>query len=65
MIFCAISEAIREHSELVRKYLGSVVPVNDNFYATLNSAVFSDGSFVYVPKGVVVERLQEEMIEVE
>src|SRR5208282_1864559 len=52
VIFCPISEAIREHSELVRKYLGSVVPVSDNFFATLNSAVFSDGSFVYVPKGV-------------
>ncbi|MGR3396870.1 Fe-S cluster assembly protein SufB [Pseudooceanicola nanhaiensis] len=52
VIFCSISEAIREHPELVKKYLGSVVPVNDNFYATLNSAVFSDGSFVYVPPGV-------------
>ncbi len=52
VIFCSISEAIREHPELVRKYLGSVVPVNDNYYATLNSAVFSDGSFVYVPPGV-------------
>ncbi|MCC6948785.1 MAG: Fe-S cluster assembly protein SufB [Bradyrhizobiaceae bacterium] len=52
VIFCAISEAIREHPELVRKYLGSVVPTTDNFFATLNSAVFSDGSFVYVPKGV-------------
>jgi len=52
VIFCAISEAIREHPELVRKYLGSVVPTSDNFFATLNSAVFSDGSFVYVPKGV-------------
>ena len=52
VIFCPISEAIREHSELVMKYLGSVVPVSDNFFATLNSAVFSDGSFVYVPKGV-------------
>ncbi len=52
VIFCSISEAIREHPELVRKYLGSVVPVSDNFYATLNSAVFSDGSFVYVPPGV-------------
>ena len=47
-----ISEAIREHPELVRKYLGSVVPPSDNFFATLNSAVFSDGSFVYVPPGV-------------
>ena len=52
MIFCSISEAVREHPELVRKYLGSVVPYSDNFYATLNSAVFSDGSFVYVPPGV-------------
>ena len=52
VIFCSISEAIREHPELVRKYLGSVVPVSDNYYATLNSAVFSDGSFVYIPPGV-------------
>src|SRR5579871_1410525 len=52
VIFGSISEAIREHPELVRKYLGSVVPITDNFFATLNSAVFSDGSFVYVPKGV-------------
>ncbi|MFN3937480.1 MAG: Fe-S cluster assembly protein SufB [Gemmobacter sp.] len=52
VIFCSISEAVREHPELVRKYLGSVVPPTDNFFATLNSAVFSDGSFVYVPKGV-------------
>ena len=52
VIFCSISEAIREHPELVRKYLGTVVPTTDNFYATLNSAVFSDGSFVYVPEGV-------------
>ena len=52
VIFCSISEAIREHPELVKKYLGSVVPVSDNYYATLNSAVFSDGSFVYVPPGV-------------
>jgi Fe-S cluster assembly protein SufB len=52
VIFCAISEAVREHPELVRKYLGSVVPHSDNFYAALNSAVFSDGTFVYVPKGV-------------
>ncbi len=49
VIFCSISEAIREHPELVKKYLGSVVPQGDNFYAALNSAVFSDGSFVYVP----------------
>jgi Fe-S cluster assembly protein SufB len=52
VIFGSISDAIREHPELVRKYLGSVVPVTDNFFATLNSAVFSDGSFVYIPKGV-------------
>ena len=52
VIFMPISEAIREHPELVKTYLGLVVPVTDNFYATLNSAVFSDGSFVYVPKGV-------------
>ncbi len=52
VIFCPMSEAIREHPELVRKYLGSVVPPNDNFFAALNSAVFSDGSFVFVPKGV-------------
>ncbi|MBA85608.1 MAG: Fe-S cluster assembly protein SufB, partial [Rhodobacteraceae bacterium] len=52
VIFCSISEAIREHPELVKKYLGSVVPQSDNFYATLNSAVFPDGSFVYVPPGV-------------
>src|SRR3954447_6254423 len=51
-IFCSISEAIRERPELVRRYLGSVVPQGDNFLAALNSAVFSDGSFVYVPKGV-------------
>lgn len=52
VIFCSISEAIREHPELVRKYLGTVVPVSDNYYATLNCAVFSDGSFVYIPPGV-------------
>jgi Fe-S cluster assembly protein SufB len=52
VIFCSISEALREHPEIVRKYLGSVVPVTDNYYATLNSAVFSDGSFVYIPEGV-------------
>ena len=52
VIFCSISEALREHPELVRKYLGSVVPASDNFFATLNTAVFSDGSFVYVPPGV-------------
>ena len=52
VLFCSISEAIREYPEIVKKYLGSVVPVTDNFYATLNSAVFSDGSFVYVPEGV-------------
>ncbi|HHK75216.1 MAG TPA: Fe-S cluster assembly protein SufB [Rhizobiales bacterium] len=52
VIFCPISEALHTHPELVRKYLGSVVPVTDNFYATLNAAVFSDGSFVYIPEGV-------------
>ena len=52
VIFCPMSEAVREHPELVQKYLGSVVPYSDNFYAALNSAVFSDGSFCYVPKGV-------------
>ena len=52
VIFCPISEAVQEHPELVKKYLGSVVPYTDNFYATLNSAVFSDGSFVFIPKGV-------------
>ena len=52
VIFCSMSEAVREHPELVQKYLGTVVPYSDNFYATLNSAVFSDGSFVYVPPGV-------------
>ena len=52
VIFCSFSEAVREHSELVQKYLGSVVPRRDNFYAALNSAVFSDGSFVYIPKEI-------------
>ncbi|MEX2321294.1 MAG: Fe-S cluster assembly protein SufB, partial [Saccharospirillum sp.] len=52
VIFCPISEAVHEYPELVKKYLGSVVPQKDNFYAALNSAVFSDGSFVYIPKGV-------------
>ncbi|MGH6897354.1 MAG: Fe-S cluster assembly protein SufB [Geminicoccaceae bacterium] len=52
VIFCSISEALQEHPELVRRYLGSVVPQGDNFFAALNSAVFTDGSFVYVPKGV-------------
>jgi Fe-S cluster assembly protein SufB len=52
IIFCSMSEAVHEHPELVRKYMGSVVPVNDNYFAALNSAVFSDGSFCYIPKGV-------------
>ncbi len=52
VVFCSFSEAVREHPELVRKYLGSVVPAGDNYYAALNAAVFSDGSFCYVPKGV-------------
>jgi Fe-S cluster assembly protein SufB len=52
VIFCSISEAVKEHPELIKKYLGSVVPQSDNYFATLNSAVFSDGSFVYIPPGV-------------
>ncbi|MCI0681490.1 MAG: Fe-S cluster assembly protein SufB [Gemmataceae bacterium] len=52
IVFCSFSEAVQNHPELVKKYLGSVVPYNDNFYAALNSAVFSDGSFAYIPKGV-------------
>ncbi len=52
VIFCSFSEAVLNHPELVKKYLGSVVPYTDNFFASLNAAVFSDGSFVYVPKGV-------------
>ena len=52
VIFCSFSEAVKEHPELIQKYLGSVVPASDNFYAALNSAVFSDGSFCYIPKGV-------------
>src|SRR5215472_13731809 len=52
IIFCSFSEAVQKHPDLVRKYLGSVVPYTDNFFATLNAAVFSDGSFVYVPNGV-------------
>jgi len=52
IIFCSFSEAVREHPELIKKYLGSVVPMNDNYFAALNSAVFSDGSFCYIPKGV-------------
>src|SRR5688572_26563867 len=52
VIFCSFSEAVTEHPEIVKKYLGSVVPTNDNFYAALNSAVFSDGSFCFIPKGV-------------
>lgn len=52
IIFCSMSEAVQDHPELVRKYLGSVVPAGDNFFAALNSAVFTDGSFVYIPKGV-------------
>jgi Fe-S cluster assembly protein SufB len=52
VIFCSMSEAVKEHPELVRQYLGSVVPPSDNFFAALNSAVFSDGSFVFIPKGV-------------
>src|SRR5690606_27195648 len=52
IIFCSFSEAVREHPDLVRQYLGTVVPYTDNFFAALNSAVFSDGSFAYIPKGV-------------
>ena len=52
IIFCSMSEAIQEHPELVKKYLGSVVPITDNYFAAFNSAVFSDGSFCYIPKGV-------------
>ncbi|MDT7953124.1 MAG: Fe-S cluster assembly protein SufB, partial [Acetobacteraceae bacterium] len=52
VIFCPISDAIREHPELVRKYIGSVIPAGDNYFSALNSAVFTDGSFVYIPKGV-------------
>ena len=52
VIFCPISEAVKKHPDLVKKYLGSVIPITDHYYATLNSAVFSDGSFVYIPKGV-------------
>jgi len=52
IIFCSISEALQEHPDLVKQYIGSVVPYTDNYYAALNSAVFSDGSFVYIPKGV-------------
>ena len=52
VIFCSISEAIREYPDMIKKYMGKVVPINDNFYSALNSAVFSDGTFVYVPKGV-------------
>ena len=52
IIFCPISEAIQNHPELVKKYLGSVIPLTDHFFATLNSAVFTDGSFVYIPEGV-------------
>ena len=51
IIFCSFSEAVREYPELVKKYLGVVVPYTDNYFAALNSAVFSDGSFVYIPKG--------------
>ena len=54
IIFCSFSDAVQNHPELVKQYLGSVVPYTDNFFATLNSAVFSDGSFCYIPKGVAV-----------
>ena len=52
IVFCSFSEALQEHPHLIQKYLGSVVPYSDNFYAALNAAVFSDGSFCYIPKGV-------------
>ena len=52
VIFCSISEAIKDYPELVKKYLGSVIPLTDHYFATLNSAVFTDGSFVYIPPGV-------------
>ena len=52
VIFCSFSEAVHNHPDLIKKYIGSVVPVSDNYFAALNSAVFSDGSFVYIPKGV-------------
>src|SRR6185295_1976480 len=52
ILFCSFSEAVREHPDLVRRYLGTVVPYSDNYFAALNAAVFSDGSFVYIPKGV-------------
>ncbi len=52
VIFCSMSEAVREHPDLVKKYIGSVVPYTDNFFAALNCAVFTDGSFCYIPKGV-------------
>src|SRR5205085_11435915 len=52
IIFCSMSDAVQEHPELVKKYIGSVVPYTDNYFAALNSAVFSDGSFCYIPKGV-------------
>ena len=52
IVFCSFSEAVQKHPDLVQKYLGSVVPYTDNFFAALNAAVFTDGSFVYVPKGV-------------
>src|SRR4030095_13255195 len=52
IVFCSFSEAVQKHPDLVREYLGSVVPYSDNFFACLNSAVFSDGSFAYIPKGV-------------
>jgi len=52
VVFCSISEAVKDHPELIERYLGSVVPANDNYFTALNSAVFSDGSFVFIPKGV-------------
>ena len=52
VIFCGFAEAVKEHPELIKKYLGTVIPSNDNFFAALNASVFSDGTFVYIPKGV-------------
>ena len=51
VIFCSISEAVKDYPDLIKKYIGSVVPANDNYFAALNSAVFTDGSFCYIPKG--------------
>src|SRR5207244_9082555 len=65
IIFCSFSEAVQNHPDLVQKYLGSVVPYTDNFYAALNSAVFSDGSFCYIPRGVRCPRSEEHTSELQ